>query len=220
MHSQFISAQQASVESERIASVEKAARDEAELALREAKSELSAMENSVSSMEKVYNKQIESMAVKESSLNEKIRQLEDQVEMLKGQAATQTPIPPSKTLPETHGEEEKTSLTLDLSEQTLQNKIKDLELTRDRLSNELVQAEQRVAEGIAAKTKLDGVSAEVATLRKKLATATEILGEREERIEELRADLQDIKEGYKQQLVIMADECARLNKKVAAMTSM
>ncbi|WPT12933.1 Golgin candidate 5 [Picochlorum sp. SENEW3] len=220
IHSQLMSAQQASVESERIASVERAARDEAELALREAKSELSAMENSVSSMEKVYNKQIENMAKKESSLNEKIRQLEDQVETLKGQAATQAPISPPKTIPEALGKEEETSLTLDLSEHSLQKKIKDLESTRDRLSNELVQAEQRVAEGIAAKTKLDGVSAEVSTLRKKLAAATELLGEREERIEELRADLQDIKEGYKQQLVIMADECTRLNKKVAAMTSM
>jgi len=220
IHSQLMSAQQASVESERIASVERAARDEAEVALREAKSELSAMENSVSSMEKVYNKQIENMAKKESSLNEKIRQLEDQVETLKGQAATQAPISPPKTIPEALGKEEETSLTLDLSEHSLQKKIKDLESTRDRLSNELVQAEQRVAEGIAAKTKLDGVSAEVSSLRKKLAAATELLGEREERIEELRADLQDIKEGYKQQLVIMADECTRLNKKVAAMTSM
>jgi chromosome segregation ATPase len=160
------------------------------------------------------------MAKKESSLNEKIRQLEDQVEMFKGQAATQAPISPPKTIPEALGKEEETSLTLDLSEHSLQKKIKDLESTRDRLSNELVQAEQRVAEGIAAKTKLDGVSAEVSSLRKKLAAATELLGEREERIEELRADLQDIKEGYKQQLVIMADECTRLNKKVAAMTSM
>jgi chromosome segregation ATPase len=219
LYSQLLSTQQSSVESEKVAAQERSARDNAESLLREATSELKALEASVSSMEKVFNAQIESMASKESSLQETIRNLEEQVSSLKdaqnNHGIDHSPSPPSTILPATDNMlvEEQIHMTLldeNSDDASLLRKIRDLESTRDKLSNALVQAEQQVAKGRAATSRIEALTVELSDLRKKLAAATEILGEREERIEELRADLIDVKEGYKQQLVIMADEITRL----------
>ena len=225
LYSQLLSTQQSSVESEKIAAQERSARDNAESLLREATSELKALEASVASMEKVFNAQIESMASKESTLQETIRNLEEQASSLKDaqrnhgtdHSQSPPPPPPSSVLPATDHmvEEQKHQDHMPLLHQesddtSLLRKVRDLESTRDKLSNALVQAEQQVAKGRAATSRIEALTMELSDLRKKLAAATELLGEREERIEELRADLVDVKEGYKQQLVIMADEITRL----------
>ena len=214
LQSQLISAQQSSVESERIASEAKSARDKAEVLLREAKSELAAIEKSSQSTEKLFYSQLEAMTSKESALKETIRGLEDNARVLTQkleEAQSRASNGPHVDAPATRLDD--FSTLIDESEDGVRRKIKDLEIMRDQLSNELVKAEQRLAEGHAAKVLLDSQTAEISDLRKKLAAATELLGEREERIEELRADLQDMREGYKQQLVIMADEVSRLTKK-------
>lgn len=214
LQSQLISAQQSSVESERIASESKSARDKAEVLLREAKSELAAIEKSSQSTEKLFYSQLEAMTSKESALKETIRGLEDNVRVLTQkleEAQSRAPNGPHVDAPAARLDD--FSTLIDESEDGVRRKIKDLEIMRDQLSNELVKAEQRLAEGNAAKVLFDSQTAEISDLRKKLAAATELLGEREERIEELRADLQDMREGYKQQLVIMADEVSRLTKK-------
>lgn len=216
LQSQLISAQQASVESERIASDEKAARDKAETLLREAKSELAALEKNTVSTERVFYSQLEVVTAKEATLKETIRGLEEEVRSLtqkledaKSQSSnTQIlQIEPMDTV------NERFDMPIDDSEDGIRRKIKELESTREHLSNELVKAEQRLAEGNTAKMLLDSQTKEISDLRRKLAAATELLGEREERIEELHADLEDVRQGYKQQLVIMADEVSRLTKK-------
>lgn len=216
LQSQLLSAQQSSVESERIATEAKAAKDKVEALLREAKAEVAAIEKSSQSNEKLFYSQIEAMTSRESTLRETIRSLEEDVCQLTQQVQevkSQEPIRQSVQVEDTPSRAGDFSTPIDESEDGIRRKIKELESTRDHLSNELVKAEQKLAEGNAAKVLLDSQTKEISDLRKKVAAATELLGEKEERIEELRADLQDMREGYKQQLIIMADEVSRLTKK-------
>lgn len=214
LQSQLVSAQQSSVESERIASEAKSARDKADVLLREAKSELAAIEKSSESTEKLFYSQLEAMTSKESTLKETIRGLEEDVRVLTQKLdeahARQSSAPRIDAAPVPVND---FSTPIDESEDGVRRKIKELESTRDHLSDELVKAEQKLAEANAARVLLNSQNKEISDLRKKLAAATELLGEKEERLEELRADLEDMREGYKQQLVIMADEVARLTKK-------
>jgi chromosome segregation ATPase len=221
--SQLKEAQISSVESEKIATEERIARANAEAGLREAKSELSSMEASMASMEKLFNSQIEAMAAKESNSKEQIRSLEQEVQSLKSQIQilqqTSTIISPKqqsneRNLAVNSMDSKDTTNLLDRDTDFLERKIKDLEATRDKLSAALVLAEQKMAEGRAAKARVDSMSQELTDMRRKLAAAMELLGEKEETIEELKEDLFDVRQGYKDQLIVMANQVDRLTKKI------
>ena len=47
--------------------------------------------------------------------------------------------------------------------------------------------------------------------QQQLMACTEMLGEKEERLEELRADLQDVKQLYKDQIEFMVEQLAHVN---------
>lgn len=49
-------------------------------------------------------------------------------------------------------------------------------------------------------------------MQQQLLACTEMLGEKEERVEELRADLQDVKQLYKDQIEFMVEQLARLTQ--------
>ena len=49
-------------------------------------------------------------------------------------------------------------------------------------------------------------------VQQQLLACTEMLGEKEERVEELRADLQDVKQLYKDQIEFMVEQLARLTQ--------
>lgn len=80
--------------------------------------------------------------------------------------------------------------------QSLEAQVKSLEATRDRLAEELVQAAQKSEQAA-------DMASEIEDLRSRYTAAVEMLGERDESLEELRADLQDVKNLYRDQIEFM-----------------
>ena len=64
----------------------------------------------------------------------------------------------------------------------------------------------------AALANMDSAKQEHLHARQQLLACTEMLGEKEERLEELRADLQDVKQLYKDQIEFMVEQLARLTQ--------
>lgn len=97
---------------------------------------------------------------------------------------------------------------------SLQRTVHDLEATRDRLSEELIRAEGEAAAGRVSAARSAVLEVEVAGVQKRYASAMELLGEREEKIEELAADIVEMRDGYRQQVACLADEIERLQQRV------
>jgi len=83
------------------------------------------------------------------------------------------------------------------------------------LSEELVKAELQVQEGRVAKETAAALELELVDMRKRQAMAIELLGEREERIEELTVDVAEMRDSYRQQIIFMADEANALRLRVS-----
>lgn len=81
-----------------------------------------------------------------------------------------------------------------------------------RLSEELVRVSTEAAAGEAALVRAEGLAAELAALRALHLSAVELLGEREERLDELSADLADVRETYRQQIDYMAGQLVGLQQ--------
>jgi len=107
-----------------------------------------------------------------------------------------------------HGNEQAAALS------SLQRTVHDLEATRDRLSEELIRAEGEAAAGRTSAARSAALELEVAGVQKRYASAMELLGEREEKIEELSADIVEMRDGYRQQVACLADEIERLQERV------
>eukprot|EP00873_Tetraselmis_striata_P032919 jgi/Tetstr1/453183/TSEL_040200.t1 len=93
---------------------------------------------------------------------------------------------------------------------TLQEQVAHLEATRDSLSEELVQAMQARDEQGELRGELEALQAQYKSLQMRHANAVELLGEREERLEELREDLQDVKLLYRDQIEYMVEQVVAL----------
>jgi DnaJ-domain-containing protein 1 len=97
---------------------------------------------------------------------------------------------------------------------SLQRTVHELEATRDRLSEELVRAEGEAAAGRVSAARSAALEVEVAGVGQRYHSAMELLGEREEKIEELAADIVEMRDGYRQQVACLADEIERLRQRV------
>lgn len=93
------------------------------------------------------------------------------------------------------------ALRLKLTEfAVLQDQVRELKLTRDQLAEELVKATQQSNMASEALETMSSLRQEVEASQAKYIAAVEMLGEKDEALEELRADLQDVKNLYRDQI--------------------
>ena len=82
----------------------------------------------------------------------------------------------------------------------LNEQVRELKLTRDQLAEELVKATQKSDQAAEALGAVSSLREEVEASQAKYIAAVELLGEKDEVLEELRADLEDVKNLYKDQI--------------------
>lgn len=80
------------------------------------------------------------------------------------------------------------------------------------LAEEVVAAAGSEESARAALASMNATLEELRQAQQQLLACTEMLGEKEERVEELRADLQDVKQLYKDQIEFMVEQLARLTQ--------
>lgn len=80
------------------------------------------------------------------------------------------------------------------------------------LAEEVIAAAGSEEAARAALASMDATMEEHKQAQQQLLACTEMLGEKEERVEELRADLQDVKQLYKDQIEFMVEQLARLTQ--------
>ncbi|KAL3150595.1 hypothetical protein ABBQ32_000402 [Trebouxia sp. C0010 RCD-2024] len=95
---------------------------------------------------------------------------------------------------------------------SLQSQLTNLEATRDSLAEEVIAAAGSEEAARAALAGMEASKEEHRQAQQQLLACTEMLGEKEERVEELRADLQDVKQLYKDQIEFMVEQLARLTQ--------
>ena len=202
LYAQLSGAQQRASDAERASAEERVARKTAEASLAAAQAELASIDSG-------FSARIDALTSTEVTLKKTIRDLEEEL-IRERSARANTGRDAAETADAAEiAERDRTAtkalpsspqriFAADGSDSTLRRKIRELEETRDKLSSALVEAEQRAASG-------DAANRELADVWKKLMAASEVVGEREETIDELRADLADIKEI----LASQQDELAR-----------
>ncbi|GAQ81518.1 hypothetical protein KFL_000820260 [Klebsormidium nitens] len=92
------------------------------------------------------------------------------------------------------------------------SRLASLEGTRDALAEELVRTTQATEELGREAALLPSLRAELEALRRRHASALELMGERDEEVEELRADLQDHKSMYREQIDMLVKQIERQSK--------
>ena len=202
LYAQLSGAQQRASDAERASAEERVARKTAAASLAAAQAELASIDSG-------FSARIDALTSTEVTLKKTIRDLEEEL-IRERSARANTGRDAAETADAAEiAERDRTAtkalpsspqriFAADGSDSTLRRKIRELEETRDKLSSALVEAEQRAASG-------DAANRELADVWKKLMAASEVVGEREETIDELRADLADIKEI----LASQQDELAR-----------
>lgn len=90
--------------------------------------------------------------------------------------------------------------------------IRELEATRDRLAEELVASSARAEATSDIIAELERLRTAYAALEANHQAAVEMLGEKDERMEELWADLLDVKHLYRDQIEFMATRLAELSE--------
>nr|XP_010924582.1 golgin candidate 5 isoform X2 [Elaeis guineensis] len=85
------------------------------------------------------------------------------------------------------------------------SRLASLESIRDSLAEELVKMTQQCEKLQAEAAILPGLRAELEALRRRHSSALELMGERDEELEELRADIVDLKEMYREQVDLLVN---------------
>ncbi|KAG6489853.1 hypothetical protein ZIOFF_051134 [Zingiber officinale] len=85
------------------------------------------------------------------------------------------------------------------------SRLASLEAIRDSLAEELVKMTEQCEKLRAEAATLPGLRAELEALRRRHSAALELMGERDEELEELRADIIDLKEMYREQVDLLVD---------------
>ncbi|KAG6418287.1 hypothetical protein SASPL_120489 [Salvia splendens] len=98
------------------------------------------------------------------------------------------------------------------------SRLASLESIRDSLAEELVKltAEVRCEKLRTEAATLPGIRAELEALRRRHSAALELMGERDEELEELRADIVDLKEMYREQVNLLVNKIHILSSSMAA----
>lgn len=85
------------------------------------------------------------------------------------------------------------------------SRLASLESIRDSLAEELVKMTEQCDKLQAEAAVLPGLRAELEALRRRHSSALELMGERDEELEELRADIIDLKEMYREQVDLLVN---------------
>ncbi|KAI3789744.1 hypothetical protein L2E82_02547 [Cichorium intybus] len=86
------------------------------------------------------------------------------------------------------------------------SRLSSMESIRDSLAEELVKMTGECEKLRAEVSQLPGMRAELEALRQRHSAALELMGERDEELEELRADILDLKEMYREQVNILVNK--------------
>ncbi|KAK9281769.1 hypothetical protein L1049_004674 [Liquidambar formosana] len=86
------------------------------------------------------------------------------------------------------------------------SRLASMESIRDSLAEELVKMTAQCEKLRAEAVMLPGIRAELEALRRRHASALELMGERDEELEELRADIVDLKEMYREQVNLLVNK--------------
>ncbi|KAE9616161.1 putative TATA element modulatory factor 1 TATA binding, TATA element modulatory factor 1 DNA binding [Lupinus albus] len=96
------------------------------------------------------------------------------------------------------------------------SRLASMESIRDSLAEELVQMTEQCEKLRKEATFLPGLRAELEALRKRHSAALELMGERDEELEELRADIVDVKEMYREQVNMLVNKIQRMSSSVVS----
>ncbi|KAJ8755898.1 hypothetical protein K2173_024443 [Erythroxylum novogranatense] len=86
------------------------------------------------------------------------------------------------------------------------SRLVSMESIRDSLAEELVKMTAECEKLRSESTLLPGIRAELEALRRRHSAALELMGERDEELEELRADIVDLKEMYREQVDLLVNK--------------
>ncbi|GMP34907.1 hypothetical protein CsSME_00007581 [Camellia sinensis var. sinensis] len=86
------------------------------------------------------------------------------------------------------------------------SRLESMESIRDSLAEELVKMTAQCEKLRAEAAILPGIRAELEALRRRHSAALELMGERDEELEELRADIVDLKEMYREQVNLLVNK--------------
>ncbi|KAL9668748.1 hypothetical protein QQ045_006288 [Rhodiola kirilowii] len=86
------------------------------------------------------------------------------------------------------------------------SRLASMEAIRDSLAEELVKMTAECEKLRAEAATLPGIRAELEALRRRHSAALELMGERDEELEELRADIVDLKEMYREQVNLLVNK--------------
>ncbi|CAN0878199.1 Golgin candidate 5 [Linum grandiflorum] len=95
------------------------------------------------------------------------------------------------------------------------SRLASLESIRDSLAEELVKMTEQCEKLRADSALLPGIRAELDALRRRHSAALELMGERDEELEELRADIVDLKEMYREQVNLLVNKIQQTNSSVS-----
>ncbi|KAJ9537484.1 hypothetical protein OSB04_030217 [Centaurea solstitialis] len=96
------------------------------------------------------------------------------------------------------------------------SRLASMESIRDSLAEELVKMTGECEKLRSEVSDVGGMKAELEALRKRHSAALELMGERDEELEELRADIVDLKEMYREQVNILVNKIQVLSSSIAA----
>ncbi|XP_073525326.1 uncharacterized protein [Phyllobates terribilis] len=96
------------------------------------------------------------------------------------------------------------------------SRLVTMESIRDSLAEELVQMTEQCEKLRIEAGALAGIRAELEALRRRHAAALELMGERDEELEELRADLIDVKAMYRDQIDLLINKIQVLSEQIGA----
>lgn len=94
------------------------------------------------------------------------------------------------------------------------SRLASLESIRDSLAEELVKMTEQCEKLRSEASMLPGIRAELESLRRRHTAALELMGERDEELEELRADIVDLKEMYREQVNLLVNKIQMLSSQM------
>ncbi|KAL8252369.1 hypothetical protein R6Q59_036062 [Mikania micrantha] len=94
------------------------------------------------------------------------------------------------------------------------SRLASMESIRDSLAEELVKMTEECEKLRSEVSQLPGLKADIEALRRRHSAALELMGERDEELEELRADIVDLKEMYREQVNMLVNKIQVLSSSV------
>ncbi|KAK9069750.1 hypothetical protein SSX86_010144 [Deinandra increscens subsp. villosa] len=96
------------------------------------------------------------------------------------------------------------------------SRLASMESIRDSLAEELVKMTEECEKLRSEVSQLPGLKADIEALRRRHSAALELMGERDEELEELRADIVDLKEMYREQVNMLVNKIQVLSSSIPA----